>query len=316
MKPLVSVIIPYYNRPEKLQRALTSVMQQTHKNIEVLVVDDASTIPPQGLEAFPKVQLLKNKKNSGPGVSRNTGMQKANGSYLAFLDCDDYWAPQFLESCLQQFENTKEPLLFVYANSYTVKEDVNTGLRHLQIVDTQQVIPDIFKNRRPWCTSACLWHQSLLGTQRWLPTRSWEDYAFDTEAAVRCNKVGVVKEPLVYYEEGGADKLSDQAKDKTETQKAPSIIHISKTLRNSTFIEQPFLRHKLKALLLARIIFKLRNGEENMGESELFQEYVIHSKKWKNSFIRILLKTNPIGAIKFLEKQKINASKKADQYLA
>jgi glycosyltransferase involved in cell wall biosynthesis len=314
MKPLVSVIIPYYNRPGKLLRALQSVMAQDYRPIEVIVVDDASTIPPEGLEQFSSLLHIKNSQNKGPGLSRNAGMQKATGSYLAFLDCDDYWAPEFLSECHNTFEKTEESIVFVYANSHHVKETKIIGLRHGKIVDNTTIIPDVLISGRPWCTSACLWNRALLNNQQWIAARTWEDYAFDIQAAVQVNRVGVVKKPLVYYEVGGSDKLSEQSRAVNEKEKATSLLYISTTLYNSRFRKDPFIRYKMQALLLARVIYKLRSGDEVSVDGALFKEYAQYGKKWKTSFMRILLKTNRAAAIKFLEKQKISATIKADQH--
>lgn len=315
MKPLVSVIIPYYNRPQMLLRAVRSVMAQDYPNIEVIVVDDASTEAPQQLEEFESVILLQNKQNSGPGACRNTGMQSASGDYFAFLDCDDYWAPTFISACMSVFKISSKNTIFVYANSYLVNKEETTGLRYGKIVATTTIIPDIFVSGRPWCTSACLWNRKLLGDQQWLSTRNWEDYAFDTEAAVKSNQIGFVSEPLVYYEEGGSDKLSVQMSSKTEQEKAASVLHISKNLRNSPFGNQGFIKNKMQQLLLARIIYELKNGADNIQQTPLFTEYLHYPKQFKTSFIRILLKTNRKGAIKFLEKQKRYNRKKAAQFL-
>lgn len=315
MKPLVSVIIPYYNRPQKLLRALNAVYQQTHTNIEVIVVDDASTVPPEGLETFTNLIVLKNPQNSGPGISRNKGMQEATGTYLAFLDCDDYWAPEFLAECLQAFETATTPIVFVYANSYNVNQTEKQGLRHGKLVTNTQILPDIFISGRPWCTSACLWKRILLRETPWIEARTWEDYAFDVEAALKCNQVAVIKKPLVFYEVGGNDKLSDQAKDKTEKEKTKALIHIAKKLANTPLGKQPFMHYKLEALLTARLLYKVRNNELIKPKSTLLQEYEKYSGQWKTAIIRILLKTIRKGAIKLLEKQKLNANLKADAQL-
>lgn len=105
-KKKVSVIIPFYNREEKLLRAIKSILRQTHKNLEIILVDDGSDKP------YPKIQqlinanksiikLIKLKQNSGPSIARNTGIKKATGDYLAFLDSDDEFVENKLEMQLQ-----------------------------------------------------------------------------------------------------------------------------------------------------------------------------------------------------------------------
>ena len=90
-----SVIIPVFNQAEKLRDCLLSVANQTFRNFETIVVDDASTqdiaAVVQGFD--PPVQYLRHEKNCGPGAARNTGIRKARGEYVAFLDGDDSWFP-------------------------------------------------------------------------------------------------------------------------------------------------------------------------------------------------------------------------------
>ena len=104
-KPIVSVIIPTYNRYEYLLRAIESVYNQTYKNIEVIIINDGSTNKEYKELASLKsgvtvINLPKNQKEIhgfGPGNIRNFGLEKSNGKYIAFLDDDDYWLESKLE---------------------------------------------------------------------------------------------------------------------------------------------------------------------------------------------------------------------------
>lgn len=103
--PLVSVIIPTYNRPDFLLRAVKSVIEQTYTSIEIIVVDDNSTINLDILtKEFPEVTLLVNKKNMGGPYSRNRGLNHAKGFYINFLDDDDILYPEKIARQVKQFE--------------------------------------------------------------------------------------------------------------------------------------------------------------------------------------------------------------------
>lgn len=106
---LVSVIIPTYNRATLLCRAVDSALQQTHPNIEVVVVDDGSTDDTssavrQRYGNEPRVKYIR-VENGGVSRARNIGIAAATGDYIGFLDSDDYWLPWKTElqlKCLQQ----------------------------------------------------------------------------------------------------------------------------------------------------------------------------------------------------------------------
>jgi glycosyltransferase involved in cell wall biosynthesis len=102
--PLVSCIVPVYNGERYLGDALGSVFEQTHNNLEVLVVDDGSTDGSAEVACrFNNVQLIK-KSNGGSASARNLGIAQARGDYVAFLDADDLWLPCKIERQLKTFE--------------------------------------------------------------------------------------------------------------------------------------------------------------------------------------------------------------------
>jgi glycosyltransferase involved in cell wall biosynthesis len=106
--PLVSVIIPTYNRAHTIERALQSVATQTLQDFEIVVVDDASTDNTTAIVTQfndPRVRLLKHEQNLYAGAARNTGMAAATGKYIAFLDSDDAWLPEKLERQVGLLEN-------------------------------------------------------------------------------------------------------------------------------------------------------------------------------------------------------------------
>lgn len=103
MAPVLSVIIPAYNTEDYIERAIRSVLEQSLNDLEVVVVDDASTDRTfEVVKAIddPRVKLFKNERNSGAGATRNRAIQEASGEWIAVLDSDDWYAPQRLESLL------------------------------------------------------------------------------------------------------------------------------------------------------------------------------------------------------------------------
>lgn len=103
--PLVSVIIPTYNRVDLVSDAVNSVLNQTYRNIELIVVDDGSTDnTKEVLLAYGKRIKYFYKHNDGNANARNYGVNKARGKYIAFLDHDDIWHPERLEKLIGYIE--------------------------------------------------------------------------------------------------------------------------------------------------------------------------------------------------------------------
>ena len=126
-KPLVSVIIPTYNRPTYLKQTLDSVVNQTYNNIEIIVVDDGSPNEDtlRVCKKYKTVTYLKIENSGGPAKPRNVGIKEAKGKYIAFLDDDDLWIATKIE---QQVRILEEHNDFGLAHGYCQIIDENGKL--------------------------------------------------------------------------------------------------------------------------------------------------------------------------------------------
>lgn len=115
--PEVSVVIPTYNRPRLLSRAIESVLNQTYTNFECIVVDDASpTDSSSVVTGFDddRLKYFEHEINQGASAARNTGIGNAHGEYIAFLDDDDEWLPTKLEKQVELFSELDDEYAIVY----------------------------------------------------------------------------------------------------------------------------------------------------------------------------------------------------------
>lgn len=114
VEPLVSVIIPVYNRSEALKRTLDSVVKQTHRNLEILVVDDGSESDIYSVvQELNNVRIYYHKLNhKNANVARNYGIEKCNGEYVAMLDADDIWLENHIESCINRLIESESDGLY------------------------------------------------------------------------------------------------------------------------------------------------------------------------------------------------------------
>ena len=129
MMPLVSIVIPTYNRARDLARALGSVMAQTCRNWEALVIDNHSDDGTAELVRKlndPRIKLFEIHNQGVIAASRNLGIRNAMGEYVAFLDSDDWWAPQKLEESLKYLEQGAD---LVYHNLFIVRKAPQTLFR-------------------------------------------------------------------------------------------------------------------------------------------------------------------------------------------
>ena len=126
---LVTIYITTYKRPEKLKRAILSVIKQDYKNIEIIVVDDDPLSKNKTLINFlnnrykSRVKYIKNKKNYGACFSRNLALKKAKGEFITGLDDDDYFHENLISSFLIKWKKRNKKTIALCANQITIKNN-------------------------------------------------------------------------------------------------------------------------------------------------------------------------------------------------
>ena len=144
-KPLVSVIIPTFNRANFITRAVTNVLKQSYHNIEVIVVDDASTDLTSAVVQDiddPRVNYLCLEKNSGPSAARNRGVNFAQGQFIAFLDSDDEWDSKKIELQLAAINEQTDPYNVVCYTQATVVGNDSTYLLPTRGISKDESVGD------------------------------------------------------------------------------------------------------------------------------------------------------------------------------
>lgn len=166
---MISVIIPLYNKETGIATALRSVLAQTYQDFEIIVVDDGSTDDSAAVvESFndPRIKLIR-QQNAGVSAARNRGISEAKGEYVAFLDADDEWMPEFLEEIrtLQEtFPNCKAQATNYIFNSNGINSP--TILNRIPFKGKRGVLSNYFEvascSHPPVWTSAVCIERKLL----------------------------------------------------------------------------------------------------------------------------------------------------------
>lgn len=135
---MISVIIPTYNRGKLLLRALKSVLNQTYKDIEVLVVDDNSNDNTEELVQEIKddrIRYIKLSRNGGACIARNTGIELAKGEYIAFQDSDDVWKVDKLEKQLKYLKANNLDIVSCKMNQIIDENKINIFPKNTNLKD-------------------------------------------------------------------------------------------------------------------------------------------------------------------------------------
>src|SRR2546427_4839219 len=175
--PTISAIIPAYNGVARyLEQAIHSVLAQTYHDIELIVVDDASTDDTARLALrFPTARYFRRAENGGQAAARNDGARLAKGEFLAFLDQDDMWEPIFLQETLAVLSAHPNAAV-VHADGYQVNEH-NEILEYDAAMKHTASITQLLRGGHDVATSGSLFRKSCFdavgGYDDQLPI--WED---------------------------------------------------------------------------------------------------------------------------------------------
>lgn len=173
----ISVILPAYNSERYLVDSIGSVLKQTYRNFELIIIDDCSQDrSSQIIDGYgrqdPRIKVIRNVRNSGVAFSRNEGIAAAAGDYIAFLDADDVWAEEKLERQVSLINKTGAR--FICSSYDFIDENGRSVLR-------PHLVPDaidhgtILKENMICCSSTCI-RAALLKAHKFRPNYAHEDF--------------------------------------------------------------------------------------------------------------------------------------------
>ncbi|MBP3819462.1 MAG: glycosyltransferase family 2 protein [Butyrivibrio sp.] len=199
-KGLVSVITPVYNAEKYLKETIESVINQTYKNIELILVDDQSvdksaSIINKYLVQNANIVYYQQPNNMGAGVARNKGLELARGQYIAFLDADDVWEETKIEKQIHLMGEKKASFCYtaismIDENGVLKKEkrNVNTEVDYHFLLSNTMI-----------ATSSVLIDRAKVGDFKMSTRRGGQDYATWLQLLKKCDVAYGINESLVKY---------------------------------------------------------------------------------------------------------------------
>lgn len=205
MKPRFSVIMPLYNKAPYVRKALESIMSQTYKDFELIVVDDGSIDNSASIcEGYlSKLSTLDSRlirqANSGVAAARNRGVAESHGEYVCFLDADDWWKPKFLEEMDKLIE--EYPDAGLYATNYIYYKPGKTHVA-LNLPRGYMNYPEAYRegSAMPVWTGATCMPRKVFDEMGGFPAgiKLGEDFLLWAKTAMHY-KVAFCEKPLAYY---------------------------------------------------------------------------------------------------------------------
>ena len=199
MSSLVSIIIPYYKKKSFFKKTINSVLNQTYKNFEVILIYDDNNrsellFVKKVLKKVKNKKIIINKKNVGVGISRNHGIQRSKGKFISFLDADDIWDKNKLKKQIK-FMKTNN-LNFSYSN-YSIIDDKGVLLKKIKSPEAIK-----FKNLLFSCDialSSVIVNSSLLKSEKFPNLKTKEDYLLWLKLSKKNVKMLGIGENLMFW---------------------------------------------------------------------------------------------------------------------
>ena len=202
MKNLISIVVPCYNVEKYIDKCLESLVNQTYKNIEIIVVNDCSTDNTynklvEWKEKDERIKLINNEKNSGLSFSRNTGIKNATGKYIGFIDSDDYVNSVFYEDLMNAIE--RENASLAICDVKVVYESTNNEILSKCYNDDEFCLINVINSGL--AASACnkLFEKELISKYEFEVGKVNEDIAVVIPALVNASKIAYASNAYYYY---------------------------------------------------------------------------------------------------------------------
>ena len=195
---LVSVIIPYYKKRNFVKGAIISVLNQSYDNLEILLIfDDTNLNDFDFLKEIAKldkrINLIKNNKRLGAGLSRNVGIEQSNGKYIAFLDADDLWHKNKL---FTQIKFMRKKNIEISHTSYEIIDDdlAIRGTRQAKLMNYKKLIKSCDIG-----LSTVIIKKSLIKNLRFTNLKTKEDYVLWLEIAKKGKTIHALNTKLTQW---------------------------------------------------------------------------------------------------------------------
>lgn len=205
MQPLISIITPVYNTAQYLPACLSSILNQTYENIEILIIDDASTDNSTDvIKTFtdPRIKFFQQSTNQGQSVARNLGLDEAKGEYICFVDSDDIAHPQMVELLYKAIVETGAD--FSYAEHERIVSLDNLPCETYKNLTFEEILEPSFnhltkKRKLPMEIWAKIYTRQSIGSTRFYPRIYHEDNLFSIIYFDSQSKGVYVPAALYYY---------------------------------------------------------------------------------------------------------------------
>lgn len=294
----VTVIIPVYNGEHKIKTSLSSLLKQTYKGFEVVIIDDGSTDRTRTVvdEYANSLDITYfHQENAGVSVARNKGIELAVGEFLCFLDCDDSYEPEYIKKMLSTIKLTNSDICYCGYNVITPTRFYRQRTQFTNIdVLKKYILAKVAVHTTGWMLRKEFLEQQAI---RFRDGVSWgEDFEFFCRALSSTQQVTYVKEYLTNYRYGfSSSQLSAFSIDKLDMdfQTINSLVSNPK-VNTGADIQRALLDFRLPGLLTYQLIEAIQQGISYDVVGDYYHKYESYLTRcsWNNGLRSVKLNLN------------------------
>ena len=203
----ISIIVPVYNSEKYLSKCIESILGQTERDLEIILVDDDSKdksldVIESYRDKFPdKIKIVKNDFNHGAGYSRNRGLELASGDYIGFVDSDDYIEKNMYSKLYELLVSNGSDISITGMDLRYLGLNLSFLGRKIELPEgtfNPKINKEILINTRPSCCDK-LFKRELIGDNTFPEGTKWEDYPFTVFMLALSNKISIMNDRDYHY---------------------------------------------------------------------------------------------------------------------
>ena len=298
MKNKVSVIVPIYNVEKYLTECVDSILKQSYKNIEILLVDDCGTdnsgnIAKEYVNIDKRCRYIKREENGGLSAARNTGIKNATGDYLSFIDSDDWIDENFIKNMLDMI--IKDDAEIAICDYWMINDGKKSKVNSLiQIDNNSSKEEKIAYIRNHACTKMFrkdFWDKCGLMFPENI--KRGEDMGVTIPLLTFANKISIINEPLYYYRQR-SNSLSNRKEKKID------LSFYDKTFKNmiknaNDEYKEEIEYHAIMEMVYGKTMLMIKHHYSSKEVKEHLKQFENQFKNWrKNKYIN---KTNKLKKV-------------------
>lgn len=277
---LISVIVPVYNVEQYLERCVSSILNQTYRKFELILINDGSTDEcPKICERYAQIDnriIVVHKENGGLSDARNVGLQIAKGEYITFVDSDDLIAPNALQLLISYSVNYNSDIVISTKIESFDKEVncINAKVEKSIVVDFCEAEKMIFCENTRWEAWGTLYKSNVIKGEKFPLGKLYEDLALIPLLVLKSERVCFIDATIYYYFQRVGSIM-----DASKTKVGEDLLEICKQLLKemNTAIENTKELYDVNAGILMELCSRVDLAERNYA---LNREFILKSRKF------------------------------------